>query len=667
MDDSDKKDDATVIRPRSIRPTAKPTPHPASGGADGGTVVKPTPLETRSRLDTDQARALTQIGKAINAGNSSTGFEKARQAANNALADKKIILNQRFVLDSIIGGGGMGTVYKARDLRKVEANNANPFVAVKVLSQDFQDHPDAFVTLQREASRSQILAHPNIVLVHDFDRDGAVTYMTMQLLDGVDLERYIKSYMNRSVVTADALRIIKDYCAALIYAHEKGIIHSDLKPGNIFITRDGAKVLDFGIARISATSQAQDGFDAGNLGALTPAYASLEMINGEAPDQSDDVYAAAVIAYELFSGKHPFERKSAQEALAGNLKPERISGLSKRQWHALEAALRLKRAERTPTVAQFLNEFTYTRKNLVLKGAAVALLAITAVLSYYEFFAPNELSTAVATTLEKGRRCFDDRDYVCSRDSATAVLKLEPSNQEAKSLYQASSDAYQKTQETGTYDAALACIQSGNLDCARADMASLKQLSPDSNLIADLEKQIKLKIAHDFANNCMAERRYDCVLENAATILTLAPADEYALAVTKQARELQATDQAKSAETVKRYNENMSSAERCFAEGDYDCSVKYAKQALVYKTGDVHAETLLQKSTYAQAQRQGALAKARNVLDQGLVCYKQKNYSCAIAKSESALEFIPDFKDAIKLKQDAQQEIAKLKQSIKIE
>ena len=662
MDDSDKKN-ATIIRPRPVDPEVGRAQRPSPMAQNDATIIR----KTGPSLDTDQALALTQVGKALHSAEGGTGFEQARQAANLALANNKIILNNRFVLDSVIGSGGMGTVYKARDLRKVEANNANPYVAVKVLSQDFHHHPDAFVTLQREASRSQILAHPNIVLVHDFDRDGAVTYMTMQLLDGVDLEAYIKSRANSGIANTDAMRIIKGYCAALIYAHEKGIVHSDLKPGNIFVAKDGVKVLDFGIARISAGSQAQDGFDAGSLDALTPAYASLEMFNGETPDQSDDVYAAAVIAYELFSGKHPYQRKSAQEALAENLRPERISGLSKRQWQALDAALTLKRRQRTPTVAQFLNQLTHTRTNLVLKSAAAVLLILTGVLSYYEFFAPNELSAAVATTLEKGQRCFEEKDFTCSKDSATAVLKLEPNNQKAQDLYQASSTAYQSARETAVHNEAIACLQANNLDCARAAMSTLKQLTPNSALITDLEENIQLKIAHDAAYVCMAEKRYECVLENAGIILNLAPTDEFALTMVNQAKALQATNQAKTAEAAKRYGENMMTAEKCFSAKNYECSMTYAKQALNYRPADIRAETLLQKSSYAQVQQRDALVKAKNVLDQGMICFKQKNYSCAIAKSESALEFVPEFKDAMQLMQDAQQEITKLKQSIKIQ
>ena len=614
MDKSDKGDNRTVIRPRSSGAVGESrSANPSSPPADATVIKKAGPS-----LDTDQARALTKIGKSLQARESNTGFDKARLAANNALKNNTIVLNNRFVLDKIISGGGMGTVYKARDLRKVEANDTNPYVAVKVLNQDFKDHPDAFVTLQREASRSQILAHPNIVLVHDFDRDGDVIYMTMQLLEGMDLEAYIKSQGSRGVPLDEALRIIKEYCAALIYAHAKNIVHSDIKPGNIFITEQGAKVLDFGIARLTAGSQGQDSFDAGNLGALTPAYASLEMLKGEAPDQSDDVYAVAVISYELLSGKHPYQRKSAQEALQENLKPGRLDKLNKRQWQALETGLKLKRSERTATVSEFLNQLTYTHKNVVLKAGAVALLLLTGVLSYFEFFAPDELSGAIASTLKTGTQCFEAKDYACSKESASAVLKMEPGHSQAKKLNDASTLA------------------------------------------------LLLETSRSAAEICFAEKRYSCVLDNTAAMLRLEPANEFATTLSLKASELQAQDQLKNADSLKRYQESISTAEKCFINSDYECSMKYAKQALLYKPAEADAETLYQKASYAQGRQKEASIKAKKVFEQGVVCFKQKNFSCAIAKSESALEFLPGFKDAVQLKQDAISEVAKLKQSIQI-
>ena len=106
------------------------------------------------------------------------------------------VLKSRFVLEEKLGSGGMGTVYKARDLRKVEARDRNPFVAVKVLNAEFSAHPEAFIALQREASKSQSLSHPNVVSIFDFDKDGDTPFMTMELLQGRELSDLLRSYPN---------------------------------------------------------------------------------------------------------------------------------------------------------------------------------------------------------------------------------------------------------------------------------------------------------------------------------------------------------------------------------------------------------------------------------------------------------------------------------------
>ena len=103
------------------------------------------------------------------------------------------MLNGRFVLAQRLGEGGMGTVYKALDLRKQEAQDRTPFVALKVLSEDFRRHPEALKSLQRETKKAQTLAHPNVITVHDFDRDGATIYMTMEYLPGQSLDRIVRA------------------------------------------------------------------------------------------------------------------------------------------------------------------------------------------------------------------------------------------------------------------------------------------------------------------------------------------------------------------------------------------------------------------------------------------------------------------------------------------
>lgn len=268
------------------------------------------------------------------------------------------VLNDRFVLEECIGAGGMSTVYKALDRRKLEADDRNPYVAVKVLNVEFRAHPDSLIALQREAKKSQSLAHPNIVRVYDFDRDGSTVYMTMEYLAGQSLAKVLRAPGFQGLEEGEALRILADVARALIFAHENGIVHSDFKPANIILTENGkVKVIDFGIARAFQRPDDSDmeatRFDPGTLGALTPTYASPEMLEHREPDPRDDVYALACITYEMLTGRHPFGRMQATEARDGGLELKRRQ-LSRRQWRALKSALSFDRDKRTPTVREFL-------------------------------------------------------------------------------------------------------------------------------------------------------------------------------------------------------------------------------------------------------------------------------------------------------------------------
>ena len=304
------------------------------------------------------------------------------------------VLKERFILAKIIGSGGMGVVYKAKDLLKVEAKDRDPYVAIKVLSEEFKAHPEAFISLQRESRKSQRIAHPNIVNVFDFDRDGDVVFMTMEYMDGKPLDQIIRQYRSTGLPTDDAWDILKSMCRALIHAHAEKIIHSDFKPGNIFVTNKGiTKVFDFGIARAVAkvakhgdATEDRTVFDAGNLGALTPAYASLEMLEGKTPDTRDDIYALGCIAYELFTGKHPFNKVPADEARKQGLEPERINNISKRQWRAIKQCLAFKREDRMASVEDFLELISTTITRNYTLPIALLLIMLVAIIGYMQFY-----------------------------------------------------------------------------------------------------------------------------------------------------------------------------------------------------------------------------------------------------------------------------------------
>lgn len=291
-------------------------------------------------------------------------------------------LNGRFVLEECVGFGGMGTVYKALDLRKLEASDRNPYVAIKVLNVQFRGHPKSLIALQREAKKAQTLGHPNIVAVYDFDRDGSTVYLTMEYLSGKPLSRTLRAQGFSGMPLKDALRIINGMGKALAYAHERGFVHCDFKPANVILCDNGqVKVIDFGIARVFQKPEEDveaTVFDPGTLGALTPAYASPEMLEHLVPDPRDDIYALACITYELLTGKHPFDRQSATQARHAGMKPQRPPNLGFRQWRALQKGLSFDRASRTPSVERFLQEMSGEGRSLtyaVAGGAGVLVVA----------------------------------------------------------------------------------------------------------------------------------------------------------------------------------------------------------------------------------------------------------------------------------------------------
>jgi serine/threonine protein kinase len=269
-----------------------------------------------------------------------------------------ITLKERFVLLEKLGQGGMGVVFKAKDLLKVEAQDKDPYVAIKVLTDAFKKYSGSFIALQREASKAQRLAHPNIATVYDFDRDGNTVFMTMEYLQGKPLNLLIKELGKNPLKLDHALHIIDELCSGLAYAHEKFLIHSDFKPGNCFLLNDGhVKLLDFGIARASTqTAEEKENtmFDPAKLSAVTPAYATPEMFAGMNPDPRDDIYGLACVAYQLLAGgKHPYNKVASPKIKELGIKPKPIKGLNRRQQKTLMKALNVVRDERIDEVEKF--------------------------------------------------------------------------------------------------------------------------------------------------------------------------------------------------------------------------------------------------------------------------------------------------------------------------
>ncbi len=276
---------------------------------------------------------------------------------NDATARVQVgsILRDRFLLQQKVSGGSMGVVYKALDRRLAEAGSEQPNVAIKILSPALAENGDALRALQQEAAKTRCLVHPHIVRFIDLDRDDDLYFLILEWLEGRTLADILDSADARSIDKDAAFRIVRQVGDALDYAHRCGIVHADVKPGNIMIMPNGnAKLFDFGVARVRQAHPDSE-FDPGVLGALTPAYSSMQVLGGEEPAATDDVFSLGCLLYRLVAGYRVFGPRNAAEASQSAMTPQRPQGISDANWTALKKALSYARVTRFASVREFVD------------------------------------------------------------------------------------------------------------------------------------------------------------------------------------------------------------------------------------------------------------------------------------------------------------------------
>jgi serine/threonine protein kinase len=227
-------------------------------------------------------------------------------------------------ITALLGKGGMGEVYRARDLKLKRE------VAIKILPEEFSRDDDRVSRFQREAEVLASLNHPNIAAIYDFEEANGSRFLVLELVDGETLA----DRLQRGPIPVDeALEVAKHICEALEAAHEKGIVHRDLKPANIKITPDGkVKVLDFGLARALENAPANPNFSnsptlsmaATNAGVIlgTAAYMSPEQAKGRPVDRRTDIFAFGCVLYEMLAGKPAFDGEDVPDILSRILQRE---------------------------------------------------------------------------------------------------------------------------------------------------------------------------------------------------------------------------------------------------------------------------------------------------------------------------------------------------------
>ncbi|MDD2050636.1 serine/threonine-protein kinase [Pseudomonas putida] len=299
----------------------------------------------------------------------SKGKGRKRSRKHSRSKDKSVapvgglpeVLAGRYCLERLLGAGGMGAVYRARDLLHEQFGDPDPYIALKVMSEAFSESPDASALLYSEFTLTRRLRHPNIVRLHSFEVDTQCqrAFITMELMRGLVLDKLLCE--RPAGLPCDELcEVVRPLLDALAYSHAQGVLHGDLKPSNVMLCEDGVRLFDFGL------SQAEEGILTGlpqlsrsRFNAWTPSYAAPELLEGGALSVGSDLYALACVIYELACGKHPFRRlpstQARKERLEHQLQAPR--NLPKHCWPVLQRALAFDPAARLTTVSQLQDAF----------------------------------------------------------------------------------------------------------------------------------------------------------------------------------------------------------------------------------------------------------------------------------------------------------------------
>ncbi|MFH1454291.1 MAG: Stk1 family PASTA domain-containing Ser/Thr kinase [Armatimonadota bacterium] len=208
-------------------------------------------------------------------------------------------IQNRYEIVKKIGDGGMAVVYKAKDTK------LGRWVALKILRTEYSKDKNFILRFKNEARAYAALSHPNIINVYDIAEDNGLIFLALEYINAENLKDYLET--KKVLEFNETLKIIKDVSSAIAYAHTKGIIHRDIKPSNVLIDDEGnIKVTDFGIARITQTETVTQGTMLGSV-----FYFSPEQAQGKEITPASDVYSLGVLAYQLLTGKLPFEGDNA--------------------------------------------------------------------------------------------------------------------------------------------------------------------------------------------------------------------------------------------------------------------------------------------------------------------------------------------------------------------
>ncbi len=276
------------------------------------------------------------------------------------------LLSNRYRIERLLGIGGMGAVYQVRDLLREQFRDPQPCIALKMLNDNFAAHPDANALLFSEYALTCRLHHPHVIRPYSYHVDPASqrAFLTLELLNGPTLDQVILEHPH-GLPWQKLKPLGLALLSALAHAHNAGVLHGDLKPGNVMLAESGLRLFDFGLGQACAGSLRGLPRLSRRLAAWTPRYAALELLDGGELSPASDLYALACVLYELASGHHPFSRLTARQALRMQQEKtlQKPGEMPTTVWRELRKALAFEPEQRNSSVEALLHSFREPRRS----------------------------------------------------------------------------------------------------------------------------------------------------------------------------------------------------------------------------------------------------------------------------------------------------------------
>jgi eukaryotic-like serine/threonine-protein kinase len=493
-----------------------------------------------------------------------------------------------------LGHGAMGVVYRARD------PIINRLVALKTITTGLASDPGLLERFYREAQSAGGLQHPNIVTIYDMGEAGDLPYIAMELVEGENLEQVIARKLPLPLTLK--LTYAMQACRAFDYAHKRGIVHRDIKPGNVMLGKDGTvKVVDFGIARVLENSKTQTGMLIGTF-----AYMSPEQYHGEHADERSDIWSFGVLLYELLTYQRPFVRPTP----AGLM-----NAICNEEPPPLNTHIPDIPAELQPVVSKVLQKSPSER----YQSMEDLLLELDPVLRTLQ-------SQFVVDLVAQSRQLLEQNEYSQARDLLRQALQAESSNSQARSLLEKANAGVRRQlnrpKAQQCLERAQTLLDEGKLQQARIEAEH--SLEFDSTfapgielqhvILERLERAKQISEWLEAAKQRLAEGMPEEAESQLAQVLQAEPSNAEAIALQRQAQRERI-----ERERLQRVSDGLRRGRELWTQQNFAECVNVLGNLEQEFPEEEEVRRLLEtvREDQAEQQRQQGLAEARNLLAAG--------------------------------------------------